>query len=284
MDSSHEMIIPNDNLQFKLFLFEGGEGKYKRASHWHRSIEIFLVMKGEIDFYLGERHFSIGEKNFIIVNSNEVHSIDAPLPNRTLVLQIPVQTFEVYLQEQPYLSFSRRSGEQNEKLMGLVMEMYRTYENKAYAWELKVSGLFEFVKYLLLTEFKDQAQAPDIIRQKIHLEKLSEITEYMKNHYDEPLSLEKVADRFGFSPTYLSRIFKRYANISYRDYLQDLRVEYAVKEMVHTDHELGDIAVNHGFADSRAFAKAFAKRYGCLPSEYRKKLKEERGESSEGKR
>ena len=155
MDSSHEMIIPNDNLPFKLFLFEGGEGKYKRASHWHRSIEIFLVMKGEIDFYLGERHFSIGEKNFIIVNSNEVHSIDAPLPNRTLVLQIPVQTFEVYLQEQPYLSFSRRSGEQNEKLMGLVMEMYRTYENKAYAWELKVSGLFEFVKYLLLTEFKD---------------------------------------------------------------------------------------------------------------------------------
>ena len=38
MDSSHEMIIPNDNLPFKLFLFEGGEGKYKRASHWHRSI------------------------------------------------------------------------------------------------------------------------------------------------------------------------------------------------------------------------------------------------------
>ncbi|WP_321026179.1 hypothetical protein [Hungatella effluvii] len=59
MDSSHEMIIPNDNLPFKLFLFEGGEGKYKRASHWHRSIEIFLVMEGKIDFYLGENHFTI---------------------------------------------------------------------------------------------------------------------------------------------------------------------------------------------------------------------------------
>ncbi len=66
MDSSHEMIIPNDNLPFKLFLFEGGEGKYKRASHWHRSIEIFLVMKGEIDFYLGERHFSIGERILLL--------------------------------------------------------------------------------------------------------------------------------------------------------------------------------------------------------------------------
>ena len=157
MDSSHEMIIPNDNLPFKLFLFEGGEGKYKRASHWHRSIEIFLVMEGKIDFYLGENHFPIGEKDFIIVNSNEVHAIDAPLPNRTLVLQIPVQTFEVYLQEQPYLSFSRRSGEQNGKLMGLVMEMYRTYERKTYAWELKVGGLFEFVKYLLCLLYTSDA-------------------------------------------------------------------------------------------------------------------------------
>jgi len=37
--------------------------------------------------------------------------------------------------------------------------------------------------------------------------------------------------------------------------------------------KIGDIAMNHGFPDSRAFAKSFKKRYGCLPSEYRKKLK-----------
>lgn len=271
MDTSYEMIIPNDNLPFKMFLFEGGEGNYKRASHWHRSVEIFLVMHGRIDFYLGERHVTIGEQDFIIVNSNEVHSIEAKERNRTLVLQIPLRSFEGYLQEQPYLSFSRRFGEQNNRLIELAMEMYGTYEKQDYAWELKVRGLFELLQYLLLTEFKDQMQTPDVIRQKRHLDKLSEITEYMKRHYDEELSLQKVADRFGFSPTYLSRIFKRYANISYREYLQDLRVEYAVKEMLHTSHELGDIAVNHGFSDSRALAKAFAKRYGCLPSEYRRR-------------
>lgn len=281
MDTSHEMIIPNDNLPFKMFLFEGFKGNYKRASHWHRSIEIFLVMEGRIDFYLGENHFPIEEKDFIIVNSNEVHSIEAPDPNQTLVLQIPVQSFEGYLQEQPYLSFSKRDEEKNGALIGIAAEMYEAYERKAYAWELKVKGLFELLKYLLLTEFKDQSQAPDVIRQKRHLDKLSEITDYMKLHYDEELSLEKVADRFGFSPTYLSRIFKRYANISYRAYLQDLRVEYAVKEMLHTGHELGDIAVTHGFADSRAFAKAFAKRYGCLPSEYRRRIKRMAGKEEE---
>ena len=282
MDTSHEMIIPNDNLPFKMFLFEGFKGNYKRASHWHRSVEIFLVMEGRIDFYLGEDYCPIEERDFIIVNSNEVHSIEAAKPNKTLVLQIPVQAFEGYMQEQPYLSFSKRDEEQNNKLVGVAMEMYETYERKSYAWELKVRGLFELLKYLLLTEFKDQSQAPDVIRQKRHLDKLSEITDYMKLHYDEELSLEKVADRFGFSPTYLSRIFKRYANLSYRAYLQDLRVEYAVKDMIHTGQELGDIAVNHGFADSRALAKAFAKRYGCLPSEYRKRIQRAMEAESEG--
>jgi len=46
-----------------------------------------------------------------------------------------------------------------------------------------------------------------------------------------------------------------------------------VRELTNTDHEIGDIAMGHGFPDSRAFAKAFRKRYGCLPSEYRQMLK-----------
>ena len=55
-------------------------------------------------------------------------------------------------------------------------------------------------------------------------------------------------------------------------YLIDLRVKYAVRELINTDREIGDIAMDHGFPDGRAFAKAFKKRYGCLPSVYRKNL------------
>ena len=109
-----------------------------------------------------------------------------------------------------------------------------------------------------------------IIQQKRHLDKLSNITAYMKANYNQEITLEDVARRFGFSPTYLSRIFKRYADVSYKTYLLDLRTEYSLREMLNTDHSLSSIAVNHGFPDSRAFAKAFFKRYGCLPSEYRK--------------
>ena len=39
----HELIMPNEDLPFKMFIFEGREGNYIREKHWHRSIEIFAV-------------------------------------------------------------------------------------------------------------------------------------------------------------------------------------------------------------------------------------------------
>ena len=95
----------------------------------------------------------------------------------------------------------------------------------------------------------------------------------MKEHYQEDLRLEEVASRFGFSATYLSRIFHKYAQVNYRTYLIDLRVKYAVRQLLNTDLEIEQIAIAHGFPDSRSFSKAFQKRYGCLPSRYRKQMK-----------
>lgn len=271
MEFRHELVIPNENFPFKLFLFEGKDGNYKRAGHWHRSIEIFLVLEGAVHFHVNAADSYLSGKDFIIVNSNEVHSIEAPEPNKTLVLQIPLSVLEPYLGEQSYLVFEKREEEVNQELVGRIAKMYRAYEERSYAYELQVEAQFRLLLHLLLTRFKRENLAPDVIQKKIHLDQLSEITDYMKRHYHEELSLEKVADRFGFSPTYLSRIFRRYADINYRTYLMDLRVEYAVRELTATSHEIGDVAAAHGFSDSRAFSKAFKKRYGCLPSEYRKK-------------
>jgi len=273
MEFRHEVVIPNDDLPFRMFIFEGKDGNYKVGKHWHQSVEIFLVTEGAIDFYINSRYYPLKAKEFVIVNSNEIHSIECPDPNTTIVLQIPVGAFDGYRREEPYISFGRRGEEENRELMELVESMYQVYEKREYGYELKVKSQFYELLYLMLTRFRDKEQDATVIKQKRHLDKLSQVTGYMKENYREEIRLEEVADRFGFSPTYLSRIFQKYAEVNYRTYLIDLRVKYAVRELINTDHEIGDIAMSHGFPDSRAFAKAFKKRYGCLPSEYRKRMK-----------
>ena len=89
MEFSHELVLPNEDLPFRMFLFEGKDGNYVREKHWHRSIEMFVVLEGKLDFYINEEDIHLDEKSFVIVNSNELHSISAPFPNKTIVLQMP---------------------------------------------------------------------------------------------------------------------------------------------------------------------------------------------------
>lgn len=90
----HELIMPNKDLPFKMFLFEGRDGNYIREKHWHRSIEIFAVFQGTLEFYLNDQEYLLECGDFIIVNSNEVHSIHAPKENMTVVLQMSLNMFE----------------------------------------------------------------------------------------------------------------------------------------------------------------------------------------------
>ena len=271
-DFKHELIIPNKDLPFKLFLFEGKDGNYRRAKHWHRSIEIFLVLEGELEFFVNDTSLPLKATDFVIVNPNEIHSVESPKPNQTIVVQIPLNCFTGYLREDDYAVFSKQQEEDNRQLAIVISQMFHAYQEKAFAYELKVHGLFYELLYLLITKFMKAEDDQGSIRQKRNLDRLSKITSYMKKNYDQNITLESVADEFGFSPTYLSRMFKRYADVSYKTYLLNLRTEYGFREMMNTDHSLNDVDFNNGFPNSRAFAKAFANRYGCLPSEYRKKM------------
>ena len=75
MEFQHELIIPNEGLPFKIFLFEGSRGNYIREKHWHTSIEIFAVMEGELLFYINHEKYPLHAGELLIVNANEIHSV-----------------------------------------------------------------------------------------------------------------------------------------------------------------------------------------------------------------
>ena len=96
----------------------------------------------------------------------------------------------------------------------------------------------------------------------------------MREHYREELKLSDVAATFGYSDAYLSRMFQKYAKINYKTYLQDIRMAYAYRDLLNTDHTISQIALDNGFCSSRGFYGEFKKRYGELPSEMRKQINE----------
>lgn len=272
MEYSHEIIMPNDDIPFRMFIFEGKDGNYVREKHWHRSIEIFALFEGKLEFYVNEKRYPLKPGEFMLVNSNEVHSISAKEQNLTVVLQIPLSTFEKYYTDEQFIYFSHSSRLQDEEVMRLLRDMYLTYLKKECGYELKVQGQFYMLIYLLVTKYRKTEVELELVRHTKKLNRLSAITTYMKDNYTKDLSLESLAKVFGYSPTYLSRMFQKYAKTNYKVCLDQIRLEHAYKDLVNSETSIGDIAINNGFPNSKAFARVFKEKYGMLPSEFRHKM------------
>ena len=271
MRFSHELIVPEEGFPFKVFMFEGRDGGYFREKHWHRSIEIFAVCRGSLKFYMEDQAWPLSEDEFMIVNSNEIHAIDSPLPNETIVLQIPLKMFEDYFTGEQFIWFTHEPGRRDDRFMELLKELYRVYTEKKCGYDMRVKSIFYNIMYLLVKEYRMTEVAQEFVRKNKNLNRLSSITSYMKDNYAKEMSLEEVAGIFGYSATYLSRMFQKYAGITFKSYLQSIRLRYAIKDLENGQYSVTEAALRNGFSGSKALARAFQKQYGMLPSEYVKR-------------
>ena len=283
MEFQHELIIPNEGLPFKIFLFEGGRGNYIREKHWHTSIEIFAVLEGELLFYINNEKYLLHAGELLIVNANEIHSVNALKENKTAVIQIPLRQFENYFTAQQFIRFEggihRETDSENpsdRRLISLVQRLYNVYTERRNGYDFRTISLYYELLYLMVTQYRVTEVEEKELRHNRHLSSLSRITTYMREHYREDLKLSDLAETFGYSDAYLSRMFREYAKVNFKTYLQDIRMAYACRDLLNTDHTIGQIAMDNGFCSSRGFAKDFKKRYGILPSQIERRGKSEK--------
>ena len=270
MEFQHELIIPNEGLPFKVFLFEGGNGNYVREKHWHTSIEIFAVMEGHLEFFMNKEEYPLKAGEQLIINSNEIHSIHAAERNKTVVLQIPLKQFENYFTAQRFIRFRSQDADADGKLTSMIKKLYKVDTARDTGYEFRTMSLFYEIMYMLVKNYRLTEAHEKEIRHSRKLDTLSKITTYMREHYKEDLKLSDLAATFGYSDAYLSRMFQKYAKINYKTYLQDIRMAYAYRDLMNTDRTISQIALDNGFCSSRGFSGEFQKRYGILPSEMRK--------------
>lgn len=99
--------------------------------------------------------------------------------------------------------------------------------------------------------------------------RIAEIADYIKEHYNEDLCLDGLAQMFNVTPKYLSKVLKDHLGISFKVYLTSLRIDKAEELLTHDDIKINEICKMIGFMNHSAFIRAFKQKNGISPSEYR---------------
>ena len=92
---------------------------------------------------------------------------------------------------------------------------------------------------------------------------------YVKDHYREHITLESAAEFVGYSPSYLSRVFKADMGSSFNNYLNEYRIEKSKVLLLEEGATVLSVSQDVGFDDSSYFSKVFKRVTGVPPGKFR---------------
>lgn len=93
---------------------------------------------------------------------------------------------------------------------------------------------------------------------------------YIDEHYSENISLSDVAGAIYISKNYLCDLFKKEMNITFIDYVTNLRIEKAKQLLSCSDKKMYEISEAVGYNDYAYFSQIFKRHTGTTLSNYRK--------------
>lgn len=133
---------------------------------------------------------------------------------------------------------------------------------------LQQCNSLEAVRLTLLDMFRKLMELAGEKSKRVDQELADSLTQFIYEHYDQDISLTDLAQHIKLSPSYISTLFKMYHGVSFRDYLNNYRVEQAKQLMERGERKVADISAKVGCNNVNTFIRIFKKVEGISPGQY----------------
>lgn len=121
------------------------------------------------------------------------------------------------------------------------------------------------------TETEEEAEdAPEESENSQTALVMAHVRRYLEDNYMFDLSLDSVGEILHISSAYLSAQFKKYQKMNFLDCLTELRINAAKELLADPFRSSAEVASMVGYEDASYFARAFKKRTGMTPTQYRR--------------
>jgi AraC-like DNA-binding protein len=247
-----------------------------REPHIHGDIEIDYILDGSVTVRSKNQTLNLKKNSFLILNSCQVHELQAEDHALILALQITPGFCKKYYPQFSEIEFHLCNlgkvipdGVQKECL-SMAVELARHYYQRKKGFEFRCMGLINMLFYNLINHVQyNVISAEEQTKIFIRNHRIRRIASFIETHYTEKLLLVDIAREEKLSVSYLSHFFRDNFGITFQEYLMSLRCEKARRLLLLTNHNVIDISMENGFSDIKYLNRGFRKRYGCSPKQYR---------------
>lgn len=255
--------------------------------HWHPQIELNIPFGDCVDYQFSEGEVSVSDGHVALFWALIPHRLIRRYRCRAIgVINIPFDRF---------LSWGL-----NAKLISAIIHGEVIESNianlcshaKAMRWaqeltlqqperqQLIYDEIQLICRRLVLDGFKSISP-----HQNIHVDNVKPITTQnikviqhilttIANNYDDCLSVKAIANNVGLSTNYITRIFKQTMNISIKNYIILMRINYTKVLLRDTNRPILDIALSAGFSGLSRFYEHFTKLTHTSPEKYRREMQQ----------
>ena len=137
-----------------------------------------------------------------------------------------------------------------------------------YGQQVSLTVARQLVVYLKRSGGQEQSSEP-LRFQAESISRFSELTTWIQTHLNDDLSVEALAGRACLCPRHFSRRFTAEVATSPADFVERLRLDEARRRLCNSDNSIENVGLSVGFKSSDAFRRAFERRLGVSPSDYR---------------
>ncbi len=296
--NAKEYVNHKKNTNFRMFI---NRLHSDFPPHWHTDIEIIMPLGAPYKIICSNQSYDVEIGDIILICPAVLHEIFSPAPGDRMYIQADFSGMIVLKELEK--AFRLMSPALHIKKKSCPPEIYESLRNNIDAIMKLYYGDKQFIamqeipdddSFITFDELKpyDELEIYSILLQfialcskKINCFKgtdmglasssfknsipLSNVCAHISEHFTEDLTLEDISEYAGFSKYYFERIFREYTGVTYYQYLQQMRINYAQTLLSNPELSVTDISCQAGFASCTAFTRAFKKSTGYPPSQFR---------------
>ncbi len=250
--------------------------------HDHDFVEIVYIIEGTGRHFINDEEFPVKAGDLLFVNYGCMHAfhVDDKLVAYNLMIRVDHFTKNMIKDDNLFYvlaltSFEKIQHELNNSspLVSFdyserddILHLFKNVEKELSNNELGKSLVLDSYINIILSKvfrkiFVKESDKSSLIPQ--------DILDYISEHFNEKISLGDLSQRCFYNPAYFSRLFKRTFNMSFTDYIMEIRLKHCCELLKNSDYTIERIIEECGFSDRNTFYERFKAKYGCTPSEYR---------------